>query len=309
MIIRSFCENDWQDLLSIYNRYLQHDQVDELFFVQYLLLNVNLDPAGIFILEDNGSIVGWTAAMVVRKNLDCWSDMAEKNRSVGFIMLPAVPDLECAVQLINAAEKYLAANGCTRFRCGLPGYTLFPNGIDETLYPVLHEAFLQSGYTVSGYSHSMERSLENYIMPTEYQQRIAALVQDNIIIKTADIHDLLPLRKMLETCSPHWMHLVCRKAEQNQLHELIVVRQNDEAIGCCQYNYFGMLDRIGPFRVVDHMNGKGIGTLMIAKLLEVMTQNNIKHAWFASCVKSLVYFYGKNGLQVFRTKSIFVKNL
>ena len=48
MIIRSFCENDWQDLLSIYNRYLQHDQVDELFFVQYLLLNVNLDPAGIF---------------------------------------------------------------------------------------------------------------------------------------------------------------------------------------------------------------------------------------------------------------------
>ncbi|MBO5923069.1 MAG: GNAT family N-acetyltransferase, partial [Lentisphaeria bacterium] len=100
-----------------------------------------------------------------------------------------------------------------------------------------------------------------------------------------------------------------RKVEQNKLHEMIVVRQGDEAIGCCQYNFFGMTDRVGPFRVADHMNGKGIGTLMIAKLFEVMTQNNIKHAWFASCVKSLVYFYGKNGLQVFREKAVFCKDL
>ena len=57
------------------------------------------------------------------------------------------------------------------------------------------------------------------------------------------------------------------------------------------------------------MKGRGIGTLMIARLLEIMAQKNIKHAWFASCVKDLVYFYGKNGLQVFRKKSILVKEL
>ena len=275
-------------MLALYNRYLRHDQIDERFFAQHLLLNPNFSPGSVIILEDNGKIIGWTTAMVITKNLDCWSNLAEANRNIGHIMLPATDNLDCAVKLINAAEKHLAAHGCTRVRCGLPGYTLFPNGVDESLYPVLHEAFLRSDYNIRGYSHAMERSLENYSMPLEYRQKIDALAQEGIVIKTADIHDVLPLRKMHESSATLWLHLVSRKVEQNKLHEMIVVRQGDEAIGCCQYNFFGMLDRIGPFRVIDSMNGKGIGTAMIAKLLEVRAQNNIKHAWFASCIKSKI---------------------
>ncbi len=309
MNIRTFCDSDWQSLLALYNQIMQHDQIDELFFVQHLLLNPNITPENIFILEDNDSIVGWTVGMTIQKALDCWSVMAEKNRNTGFIMPPVAFELDTALQLIAAAEKFLTAQGCTRIRCGLPGYTLWPNGIDKSVYPLLHKAFELSGYTVAGYSHSMERSLENYSMPLEYQQRIAELAKDGIVIKTADVFDLLPLRKMLAHSAPQWMHLICRKAEQNKLHEMIVVRKDDEILGCCQYNYFGMVDRIGPFRVADSMKGRGIGTLMIARLLEIMAQKNIKHAWFASCVKDLVYFYGKNGLQVFRKKSVLVKEL
>ena len=309
MVIRSFCENDWQEMLAVYNRTLLHDQIDELFFARYLLLNPNFSPGSVIILEDNGSIIGWTVAMIITKNLDCWSNLADSNRNIGHIMLPAAPDLNCAIKLIAAAEKYLAAQGCTRTRCGLPGYTLFPNGVDETLYPVLHKAFLQSNYNISGYSHAMQRSLENYTMPLEYQQKINDFAREGIIVKTADTNDILPLRKMLEQSATLWLHLIGLKLEQNKLDELVVVRKGDEAIGCCQYNFFGMTDRVGPFKVAAHMNGRGIGTVMIAKLFEVMAQNNLKHAWFASCVKDLIHFYQKNGLQVFRKKAIFYKDL
>ena len=310
MIIRSMVENDWQEMLSVYNRCLLHDQIDEKFFIQHFLLNPNFSPENVIIMEENGAITGWTYAMIVTKNLDSWSRMAENMRNVGHIMVPAAADLDSAVKLIAAAEKNLAERSCSRIRCGLPGYTLFPNGVDKSLYPFLHEAFERLDFYTTGCSHSMQRSLENYSMPLEYQQKIDALARDeNIVVKVADVQDILPLRRFFEKSATGWMHLISRKWAEDKLNEMVIVRQGDEIIGCCQYNYFGMVDRVGPFRVADHMNGRGIGTVMIAKLFEVMTQNNIKHAWFASCVKDLIHFYQKNGLQVFRQKSIFYKDL
>lgn len=310
MNIRSFGSNDWVEMHRIYNSVFTADQVDELFFVHYFLLNPNFDPNGTFILEDNGKITGWTAVLTTNRNLDCWSNVAEKGKNIAHIMPPAAHDLPTMLLLLETAVKYARSIGCTKCRCGIPGYTLFPNGIAETDYPMLHEAFSRAGFYITGYSHSMQRSLENYTMPLEYQQRIADLSAMGITIKTGDVHDLVPLRKMFENSSMlNWMHLVCRKAEQHKLHEMIVVRQGDNAIGYCQYNYFGMIDRVGPFGMTDTMRGKGVGTVMIARLFEVMSQNNIRRAWFASCVKERINFYQKNGLQVFRKKSIFYQDL
>ena len=310
MNIRSFCSNDWEEMFRIYNSVFTADQVDELFFVHHLLLNPNFKPEGTFILEDNGKIVAWTTVLTTEKNLNCWSNIAENGRGIAHIMPPAALDLQTTLLLIDTAEKYARKIGCTRCRCGIPGYTLFPNGIAEDDYPMLHEAFVKSGFYITGNSYSMQRSLENYTIPQEHQQKIDELASMGITIKTGDVYDLVPLRNMFENSSlRNWMHLVDRKAEQHKLHEMIVVRQGDQAIGYCQYNYFDMIDRAGPFGITDSIRGKGIGTAMIAKLFEAMAQNNLRRAWFASCVKERINFYQKNGLQVYRQKSIFYKDL
>ena len=62
----------------------------------------------------------------------------------------------------SITENYLAAQNCKQIRCAIPGYTLFPNGIDEKNYPQLHQLLLDAGYEISEYSYSMERSLEGY---------------------------------------------------------------------------------------------------------------------------------------------------
>lgn len=310
MKIRSYCEKDWQEMFRLYNLSAVADQVDKLFFVHYLLLNPNFDPRGVFILERDGKITGWTVCFIFRQNLDAWSNMADKLAGAGFIMMPAAFDPGDAELLIRTAEEYLCQQNCRSIRCGIPGYTLFPNGIAQEVYPMQHEAFVKSNYRIASYSHSMERSLENYVMPDEFKAQLAALAEENIFIKTGDLYDLVPLRKMFEGSSlRNWMHLISRKAEQDKLDEMIVVRRGEEAIGYCQYNYFGQLERVGPFGITDAMRGKGIGTIMIAKLFEVMHQCSIRRAWFASCAAERINFYQKNGLQVFRKKSIFSKDL
>jgi hypothetical protein len=57
------------------------------------------------------------------------------------------------------------------------------------------------------------------------------------------------------------------------------------------------------------MRGKNIGTVMIAKLFDVMSQRNVRYAWFASCAPERINFYSRNGLEVFRKKDILVKTV
>ncbi|MBR2374517.1 MAG: GNAT family N-acetyltransferase [Lentisphaeria bacterium] len=310
MIIRNFREKDIGEIFALYNKCMIADRVDYDFFMQYLLLSPNFSPEGLFVAEDGSRITGWTLGETVFREFDPWGDHVKKNSGRGFLMAPATEDHTTGMKLIAAAENYLAAQNCKQIRCAIPGYTLFPNGIDEKNYPQLHQLLLDAGYEISEYSYSMERSLENYSTPEKIRLTAEKLAAQGIIADTCRINDLPGLRHLLaESDLKNWMHLVLRKAEQKKLDEAVVLRNQEKLLGYCQYNYFGTPERIGPFGIAPEIRGKGAGTVMIAKLLEIMSEKNFKHVWFASCSEGLIDFYAGNGLQVFRKKSIFEKKI
>ena len=309
-MIRLYREDDWPQMLELYNRYMTADRITGEFFIQYILLSPNFDPQGTFVDEEDGRIVAWAIAQVVRRNYDIWGSQAEKLAGKGFIFLPVTDDLARAKALIGACEKYLAAAGCQLFRCGAPGYTLFANGVDPEIYPVLHRAFEESGYESCGISYSMHRTLDNYIPTPEVQTLCKKLCEEGFEFKVCQYSDLPAVKRMLENSDlKGWMHLPIRKAEQHKVHEIVIAKYQGDAIGYCQYNYFDNPERIGPFGVDGRMRGKNIGTAMIAKLFQVMSERNVRYAWFASCAPERINFYNRNGLEVFRKKSVLVKKI
>lgn len=286
------------------------DRVDYDFFVHYLLLSPNFLPEGLFVAEDHGVIKGWCLGETISRNFDPWGEMIKPNEKRGFIMAPLVNDHDTGEKLLAEAEKYLAEQGCKRIRCGIPGYTLFPNGIAEKDNPLLHQLLVGSGYEISEYSYSMCRSLAGYTTPENIMENAKKLASEGIAADVCRIDDLQGLRHLLaESDLRNWMHLPLRKAEQKKLDEAVVLRGNGGIFGYCQYNYFGIPERIGPFGIAPEMRGKGAGTVMIAKLLEIMSERKFENAWFASCSERLVPFYEKNGLKVFRKKSVFEKSV
>ena len=308
MLIRNFQDADAKEMFALYDSVYTADRVSWPFFVQYFLLSPNFDPAGTFIAEENGRIAGWASGQIVRKDFDVWGSQSRKNAGTGFLMPPAIKEVETGKKLIAAVEEYFRQGGCVRSKGAAAGYTLFPNGVDPEAYPVVHRAFEESGYAFSAFSHSMGRSLENYSIPEAVQAKIDRLAAEGILAGICGYDDLPGLRHLLaETELNGWMHLPLRKAEQGCLDEAVVVRKGSDVVGYCQYNYFGEAERIGPFGVSRDMRGKGLGTVMVAKLLEVMAERGFKYAWFASCTEQRIPFYSRNGLQVFKKKSIFVK--
>ena len=309
-MIRLYREDDWPQMLELYNRYMTADRITGEFFIQYILLSPNFDPQGTFVDEEDGRIVAWAMAQVVRRNYDIWGSQAEKLAGKGFIFLPVTDELDRAQALIAACEKYLADAGCRNFRCGAPGYTLFANGVDPEIYPVLHRAFEESGYESCGISYSMHRRLDNYIPSAEVQALYEERVREGFEFKVCEYSDLPAIRRMLENSDlKGWMHLPIRKAEQHKVHEIVIAKYQGDAVGYCQYNYFDNPERIGPFGVAGRMRGKNIGTTMIAKLFQVMSERNVRYAWFASCAPERINFYNRNGLEVFRKKSVLIKEI
>ena len=310
MIIRNFRNSDAGALFVLYNSIFTADRVTWPFFIQHFLMQPNFDPEGTFVAEENGEIVGWASGQIIRKDFDVWGNQARKNAGTGFLMPPAVSDVETGKKLIAAVEEYFRKGECVRSRGAAAGYTLFPNGVDPEAYPVVHRIFEESGYTFSAFSHSMGRSLENYSIPETIRIKIDRLAQEGIRAGVCDYDDLPGLRRLLaDTDLNGWMHLPLRKAEQGRLDEAVVVRKGSDVVGYCQYNYFGEAERIGPFGIDKNMRGKGLGVIMVAKLLEIMAERGFKYAWFASCTEQRIPFYAKNGLQVYKKKSIFVKEL
>ena len=77
-MIRLYRENDWPQMLELYNRFMTADRITEEFFIQYILLSPNFDGQGVFVDEENGRIVAWGMAQIVRRNYDIWGRQAEK---------------------------------------------------------------------------------------------------------------------------------------------------------------------------------------------------------------------------------------
>ena len=310
MICRKFQENDWKELHRLYNRMLHADRVTEGFFLEHLILSPNFDPEGIILAEENGQLAGAAVAQIVTRNVSPWADQVSSAKSTGYLMPPLIDNAETGKMLIAEAEKYFQANGRTTVRVASLGPTLFPDSTDEKAYPEICRALEESGYTAAARYHSMKRGLTGYKPSEQVAAKAAELKRQGIEAKICEWEDVPAVKRfMMGSSLIGRIQNLALKIRQNELDQVVIIRNAEDVLGYCQYKYYDELERVGPFGVTDKMRGKGIGQVMTAKLLQVMAQRGIPFAWFASCTETNAHFYSKNGFEIFRTKRIYLKNL
>jgi ribosomal protein S18 acetylase RimI-like enzyme len=310
MICRKFQEKDWKELHRLYNRMLHADRVTEGFFLEHLILSPNFDPEGIILTEENGKLSGAAVAQIVTKNVSPWTDQVSSAKSTGYLMPPLIDNAETGKILIAEAEKFFLANGRTTVRVSSLGPTLFPDSTDEKAYPEICRALDESGYTVAARYHSMKRGLTGYTPSEQVAAKAAELKRQGIEAKVCEWEDVPAVKRfMMESSLIGRIQNLASKIRQNELDQIVIIRNVKEVLGYCQYKYYDELERVGPFGVTDKMRGQGIGQVMTAKLLTVMAQRGLPFAWFASCTETNAHFYRKNGFEIFRTKRIYMKDL
>jgi len=315
--IRNYRIEDEREVVELWNQCLSYDRIIPQIFEEKILLDPNFDLNGCKIAEKEGKIIGFIYALA-RKTPLPWGFnsflLEEEKRGIGYIVVLFVHQeyRRRGVGSVLLKEGLNFLQSKKRKKVVLfsydPNYLLA--GLDTQSYPGALEFFKKYGFTIEGKSVGMGRDLYKLRVPEEIEEMEKRLKNERITAHYFDPKYILPTISFFLENFPHWLHNFVEKLERgHDLDEMVIVLKDDrEVIGYCQHRFGHHLERVGPFGVTEKFRGKGIGSIMLCKLLRRMAEKGYKFAWFTSTDRAKSY-YARMGFKVMREQVHMVKNL
>jgi len=313
--LRDYCIHDAQEITDLWNRCLPADPITREIFEDRILLDPNFELAGCRVAERDGRVVGFAHALVRRTPLPWgFESLLERDRGVGWILAIFVHEAfrreGIGSALLGQTLDYLRARGARQAVLFdyPPNYLL--SGVDTEAYPGALEFFQRRGFSAQGKTMGMGINLYDFRLPPAVAEMERELAQQGIVVEYFSRDYLLPTISFLHDCFPTWLCLFTDKLQRNHdLDEMVIARQGEEVVGYCQHRYWHQAERTGPFGVKAALRGKKIGTLMLYRLLERMSQKGFRFGWFAQTGERQLNYYQRVGYQVTRTQVSMVKQL
>jgi len=272
---RAYQPEDEAAVIDLWNRCLVRDTVTPQVFRRKVLLDPHFDPAGFRLAWHDAELIGGCLAM----------GRAGLGGTTGWLRMifvhPAWRRRGVGSRLLGEALEYLRRAGKTQVQVAA-GPNYFIPGVDLHAYAAAVPFFEAYGFVRGSESISMDASLVQYEIPAEALQTEARLRSEGIIVKLLEPGEILPLLEFLERAFPHWVEparelLVWCTHGWADYDQFLIARASDgRVVGYCQYDG----EHFGPFGVDPAMQGRGIGTVLLARCLERMRARGYHSAWF-----------------------------
>jgi GNAT superfamily N-acetyltransferase len=313
--LRQYSIHDVQQVTDLWNRCLTADPITREIFEEKILLDPNFDIAGCTVAEREGRVVGFAHALVRRTPLPWgFESLFERDRGIGWLFAIFVDQAfrrkGIGSALLDRVLEFLRARGAgtaVLFDYA-PNYLL--SGVDTDAYPGALEFFQHHGFAAEGKSMGMRIDLAGFRPPASLAEIERDLARQTIVVEHLTRDYLLPTIAFLRESFPAWLSLFTDKLHRgDDLDEMVIARRGDDVVGYCQHRYGRHVERTGPFGVEADLRGKGIGTLMLCRLLERMSQKGFEFGWFAQTGERQLSYYRRIGYQVTRTQVRMIRRL
>jgi GNAT superfamily N-acetyltransferase len=188
----------------------------------------------------------------------------------------------------------------------------FVPGVDERNYAE-GLAFLQRrGFETVSRPLSMDANLVlfDYGPFAAREERLRA---EGIDVRALLPHEFLPLLAYLrEHASPDWLRDArelltdITRGLATEAQFTVAVRGDRQIVGYCQFRG----EHFGPFGVREDLQGRGIGTVLLAQCLQTMRRQGLHNAWVLwTSDEAAARVYGKLGFRETRRFAVLRREL
>lgn len=331
--LRQFSDGDETRLVDLWNATLHRDPLSLDAFRRQTLLNPNFDPRGCLLAynldrpqdvtphgaadrPDGGPVSGPIAnpthnpcgfvLAIAPRTPRLHAGAAGSGTIVGLGVLPAHRRCGVGAQLLNAALAFLKDRGCARVTVAAHEY--YAAGTDVDAYAKGIVFLTRRGFRETGQATAMGRFLYDLEWPEDVRAAESRLASEGIEVTYFKPHYTQPLATYFATEFPDWIEFFTRKLDaRHDLDEIVIAvdTHTNQVVGYCQHLD---TDHVGPFGVAAAYRNRGIGTVMLYRLLDRMRQKGFRFAWFGETGRARPY-YERAGFTVTRTYALLERDL
>jgi GNAT superfamily N-acetyltransferase len=309
--IRGYRSESEASLLEVWNRALPFDPVDQATFHRKALLDPNFDPDWLLVAEVGGDIVGFCLCVIRRVPLERGDLEPGRGWITALGVDPAWRRQGVGARLLDRALTLFREAG--RQEALVAPYTpnYFVPGVDEAYYADGLSFLQKRGFEVISRPVSMDANLVRLDL-SWLPEREARLLKDGVVVRGLEPCQIPDLLGLLQTHMPaDWVRharevLTDATKGQAAYDQFIVAVRAGEVVGCCQFEG----EHFGPFGVRADSQGKGIGTVLLARCVETMRRKGLHNAWVLwTSDETAEHVYSRFGFRATRRFAVLRKRL
>jgi len=310
--IRSYEPVDIWDVLGVLNRSLTADPVTSETFQRKVLLDINYDPRGTLVACADGRIVGFALGLVRRHKIEDSAPGFDRSWITLLGVDEAYRRQGVATRLVGKLEEYFKACKCTATWVSSYAPNYFTPGVDVAEYPAALEFFARMGFAEIDRPLAMDADLVHLETPEWIREKERKLVEDGVTVEVYRPELIRPLLDFMRTeFAGDWQRFAreaMTRITTGEFHptNLWIAHENGRVLGFAQHDN---VCRFGPFGVAANERGRGIGAVLLLKVLHAMRAKGMHNAWFLWTGDKVAKLYAAAGFVETRRFAVLKKQL
>ncbi len=282
---------------------MTRDPVTAEVFRRRTLGDPNFDPAGCLLAEAGGAPVGFALAVPPgRPHL--FANEPGTGRIAALGVLPPHRQRGIGTALLDGALSSLAGKGCRNVV--VAAHEHFMPGVDREAYADGLGFLVRRGFRETGEAVAMGRPLYDLPWPAAAREAETRLARQGVVVRLFESGDRVATEGFLAVEFPTYIEFFNAKLDGGTAREDVVLAcAGHRVVGCCQRIE---ADHVGPFGVAAGFRDRGVGTVMLYRLLDAMRARGYRFAWFGHTGRAQPY-YARAGFSVTRRYALLERRL
>lgn len=311
--IRSYQPADYVEVVSLLNRCLTSDPIPGEIFQRKVLLDQNYNPKGTLVAVADGRIAGFALGMCRYHKIEDSAPDFDRSWITLFAVDEAYRRQGIGTALIAKLEEYFKANKCTSTWIASYAPNYFVPGVDIAAYPGALEFFKKMGWSEVYRPLAMDADLVHLETPEWIKEKERKLIEeDGVVFETYRPELIQPVMDfMLAEFPGDWQRFArdaMARITTGEYHpsNFWVAHHRGKVLGFVQHDN---VCRFGPFGVASSERGRGLGAVLLLKVMHAMRGKGMHNAWFLWTDDKVAQLYGAAGFVETRRFAVLKKAL